>query len=544
MEMVDFDEESLWGWKVEGPQPERTSQPQEGCRCFLRGFLTPRSSTLILSAAPPRQAVPEGQAKAKAKPKAKPKPKPKAKAPPPPPRKTLKRPTSTPPAPWKGPKPSSGTKSERVVNWNPIRQSGLLEGSIWQQVNETIEQRSQHLIPQELLDKAFTRSEETQSRPPPRHRHKRSETRVLPPKEALMADLLHCQLAKQGLADLNCLRSAVGGLAADVQSTSSGSSYSSSSSSSCDSSDSESDSGTEDEMEEEKQESTPMDEEALQTLLTFLSLAEGIEEKLTKVSGESTTMPLAASERLLQQVLTRVGPASLVQSRVQAMLSAASFPKEADELEKTIRSGIKAAEAVANSKALPVFLEGVLVLGNYVNSASQALGLARGVTLDSIAKLAHTKALPDEMATNGNMQARQKSTNALCLVVRQLQKTQGPVWFSTLMFDLEGCRTACKLLCKADTSGVQKLAACVSAVEKCFISRGTVPTHHVQFMAYASARLATLRILEEDLSSATVSMRRYFAEPEKTPLSAMLRNLEAILEVLPHPEAAAGSAGH
>mmetsp|Transcript_14567 Transcript_14567/g.26029 ORF Transcript_14567/g.26029 Transcript_14567/m.26029 type:complete len:631 (+) Transcript_14567:90-1982(+) len=586
--------------------------------CLLRlcplGFVLPRASTPIGHAEKPSPAPSSPAGRIPKKVQAKAKGKARLKPPPPPGKTARQRPTSTPPPAWKGPQPSPGAKSDRVVNWNPIRQAGLLEGSIWQQVNQSIDQRGQHLLPKEALDRAFVRSVDEatpkQNLTPSCRRRTSNERRILRHREALVADLLYNQLTRRGLADLEALCGAVGmqplpeagtplrpaigtqsqptlnlqlnrvapevwssrslgcSTARDVSSSRStavsssaahdscrlprrdtDASLSSSGSSDSDStSDSDSDSSTdtdsEDEPETEKQEDALVDENSLETLLAFLHLADGIEEKLKEASGDCSTVPLAAPERLLQQVVTRAGPLSVLQSRVQAVSSAAGFAREANDLEKAMRSGIAAARAVVDSNALPVLLEGVLLLGNYVNSSSRTLGSALGVTIESVAKLAHTRSLPTIQEDDVKTQDAEKSTHALGLLVRQLEKTQDPSWLSTLRAELENCRAACDSLSRRDSAGLQALTARTSAVERCFSSQASIPRKYMQFLAFASARLAMLRILEEDLQSATVAMRRYFAEQQGTTLSAMLRNLALLLDVLPKPTASNASSSH
>ena len=55
---------------------------------------------------------------------------------------------------------------------------------------------------------------------------------------------------------------------------------------------------------------------------------------------------------------------------------------------------LTAAWTIIDSKAMPILLEGILLLGNSVNASSKNLGGAVGVTLESLTKLAHTRCLP------------------------------------------------------------------------------------------------------------------------------------------------------
>mmetsp|Transcript_142718 Transcript_142718/g.248879 ORF Transcript_142718/g.248879 Transcript_142718/m.248879 type:complete len:581 (-) Transcript_142718:95-1837(-) len=516
-------------------EDEEEDQPRSAAPPSVRG---PVVRTL------PRKAPSKGKGKGKGR----------VPAPPP---KRPERSTSSPrmdaaPA-WKGPQPTEGLKSARVVNWNPIRHTGLLEGSVWQQVNENLEQRGHHLVSKEILNSAFMRSADELSKKDNATASRRArdrEHRILPAREALVGDLLHCQLARQGLTDLDRLCYIVGVVldkpdspeAETRDSDDSSSSQSSGQRSPFSDTDSDSDTSSEDEPEPEKQDRSPLAEESLQTLLTFLRLAEGVEDKLKSLSDASLSTPLAAPERLLRELLLKVGPVSLLRSRVQAMLRVQCFPREADNLERIMRSGIQAARAVVESKALPVLLEGVLLLGNYVNSSSNSLGSALGVTLESLVKLEHTRALAAQSPSEGATKESEKAANALCLLVRQLQASQDPEFLDTLICDLQGCRVARELECSAASLSVKDLEAQVHALEVCLESfpscpageepPASFPARLKRFNIYAKPRLAMLRSLEEDLQSATVAMRKYFAEPATTPLNKMLRSLATLLDVL------------
>ena len=71
-------------------------------------------------------------------------------------------------------------------------------------------------------------------------------------------------------------------------------------------------------------------------------------------------------------------------------------------------------ECPSSSRQTVSFVEGVLLLGNYVNAASRSLGGAVGVALDSLAKLAHTQCLPGRQPLGLGEEPR----NALHLLVR------------------------------------------------------------------------------------------------------------------------------
>merc|ERR1719265_1045453 len=227
-------------------------------------------------------------------------------------------------------------------------------------------------------------------------------------------------------------------------------------------------------------------------------------------------------------------------SRVQATLIVTCFPKETELLESTIRSGLHAAGAVVTSTAIPIFLEGVLLLGNYVNSSSQALGSATGVTLDSLAKLAHTRSLDSAPERTAGKPAPK---TALDLLIDQLQETQGPTWLVTLRSELQCCQKACDLDVSATSSGLKELSAKLQTVEGCFPSLGdtaeesafSIEARVKRFLTYAAPRLDMLRGLEQDLQDATTGLRKYFAEPPGTSLTSMLRSLASLLDLLPKP---------
>mmetsp|Transcript_45186 Transcript_45186/g.81703 ORF Transcript_45186/g.81703 Transcript_45186/m.81703 type:complete len:732 (-) Transcript_45186:48-2243(-) len=553
------------------PDSARENKSAIGCLCRLSCFETrPKVQQISKAEAPP----PPPKAKAKAR---GPAPPPKAKARPP---ARMNRQNSAPPGPsaWK---PTEGMKSMRTVNWTPIRQEGLLEGSVWQRVNKQIEKRESldegQVVQKEAMNKAFmcsvAKAKAKSNRATAKAKSRASDAkgrksdvdknfkRVLQPKQAFMADVLHCQLAKRGLADLERLCKVVGvhpgssiprassavdlerlGSNTSIDDVSSSSSDSDSDSGSAESSDSDSGSSSTGEQEAKHKEKLPSDEEALQTLMNFLQLADGKEVELKALPGVGEAeASLAPSEHLLQQLVIRGGPAWLLRSRVQAKLTFSCFPKQADELEEIIRSGMQAVRVVVNSTVIPVLLEGTLVLGNYVNSSSQALGSANGVTLESIARLAHTRAL-SEPADNAGVRRRSGSKeppSAFDLLVSELRESQGPTWLCTLISELEQCRELCDVEATISLS-MKDLVTKVKDVEKCYYPFDGCPEPPTsaqvcfrRFMAYATSRLATLRSLQEELASAITDMRKYFAEPPTTTLSAMMRSFSSLLDVLP-----------
>mmetsp|Transcript_111165 Transcript_111165/g.202077 ORF Transcript_111165/g.202077 Transcript_111165/m.202077 type:complete len:669 (-) Transcript_111165:20-2026(-) len=451
---------------------------------------------------------------------------------------------------WKGPQPAQACVKK--VNWNPIRQQELLEGSVWQRVNQKIDERGHHLLQQDALDKAFM---QPVAKPNPKSKSKsqslgdvtvsrqgRSERRVFAAKEAFIADVLHAQILKHGLGKFEKLQWILGSaqvartakrarsplLNESFSSVASSSSSSSSSSESSNNSSSEGESGSESDDDEKE----PVNEDTLQTLLTFLRLADGVEKQLKQGLADTSKdpdskVPLAAPEKLLQQLLTKVGPGALLQSRVHATLTVTRFHREAEDLERIMRGGVKAAKTILNSSAVPVLLEGVLVLGNYVNSSSHDLGFATGVSLDSIAKLGHTRSLVSDVELQKSPQ------NALCLIVRQMQRSQDAEWLPSLLSELEGCKSALDLDTAQASATLKDLTEKVKKVNACWHPYVCFQAQLKRFMEQAVPQLEILRALEEEVMSVTGVLRKYFAEPKTSTLTSMMRSLSSLLVFLP-----------
>lgn len=517
-------------------------------------------------------------------------------------------------------------KARRVVNWNPIRQEQLLEGSVWTKINHSIGERGHDLLPKEVLSKAFTHpAAKAKSKPLPKPKARKSsvikvESRVLSAREAFLADLLYRQLDKLG-ADHQQIFSIVGmpeafdksaeresaspsqpgvetlcmsgcdgkdkfavylenapsddmglnrsnseavfndkpvlnqsksepsfkkpipssSFSSNSSSGSSGSRSTKSEGSDSEASDiekstdepdsdsdsdseSESDSGSETESDEDGIKAVSVD--SFEVLMNLLRLAEKVQEGLKK----DTKGPLAAPELLLQQLLTKVGPPEVLRSRVQASCCIRKLSNEADELARKMCLSIKAANIILKSSAIPSLLEGVLVLGNYVNSASRQLGEACGITIDSIAKLAHTRTIKSS-SSNG------ENDNALCMVVHSVQQNEkDPLWFFNLHSELENCREACGLDTNTVKPSLKNLAHKVSTTRECLQHVPCLQARLKRFLGEAYPRLAMLQSLEDELHSKTVAMRSYFAEPGSSSLSDMLCSLSAILDFLPKPD--------
>jgi len=265
-------------------------------------------------------------------------------------------------------------------------------------------------------------------------------------------------------------------------------------------------------------------QDSLLTLLSSLCLAEDAHREHSRIAGASPAFPFAAPEHLIQQLLTQVGPAEILGSRMEAALSIVCFPREVDELEAAMCSSLQAAGIVLKSKALPVLFEGILQLGNELEP-SIAPGPVFGMTLESVLKLAQT--------------------DAFSFLVPHLQKTQRPAWLSQLTCDLEHCREASDLESRLASAGVIDFAAQVGVLEGRLqsleslcgtVTAASAPARLERFLAHALPRVASLRSLEEDLQSATAAMRSYFAEPPSSTRASILRSLSSLLDLLPAPE--------
>jgi hypothetical protein len=215
------------------------------------------------------------------------------------------------------------------------------------------------------------------------------------------------------------------------------------------------------------------------------------------------------------------------------------FHVELEQLEEHCKLVIGAVESVISSTRLPVLLEGMLILGNYVNSSSRTLSAAVGVTLASLARLAHTKCVC----------TTEHSGNALSLLIEQLSAKHGESFANSLSADLEMCRLASeidpKVICQSvDNLTLQTLAAqnrrdlgsgsCVPAF---------TPSRLDAFLKVASPRLEAVKVLVRNLDDAAVSLRKHFAELPESTLPEMLEVLASLVASLklvkPNDEAVA-----
>lgn len=421
---------------------------------------------------------------------------------------------------WQGPLPPEGWKAQRVVNWQPIREPSRLQGSVWQDVLESAQERGFTALPDAEWTHAFMRrhcdiepfgrAAVVQGKMGEAHR------RLLSGRPAFQADLLHAQLVRLGFGALPQLAWILGPEHGDQPSVA------------------EADDA-------QAFDAVEMPAEALEAFLGLLQAAEGREGQFVHIDGRL----LPRSEELLGRVLAGGRrPLAALYSQVACALNVARFDVEAEELERQLRLGAHAAEAVLQSTALPLLLEGVLLLGNYVNASSRHLGGALAVTLDSLSKLSHTKCLPAEdsaAAANGAARSRcaaaPPSENALRMLARQLQDTHGPAFLKALISDLEGCLKARDLDPKALAHAVRSLDAQISATEQrvaCITAHAAqcpLPPPALsgprlqQFLAAAGPRTVHLKVLLRELDAAEEALQRYFAEPPSSMLPSMFANL-------------------
>lgn len=451
-------------------------------------------------------------------------PRPKAKAPPPPPRATrigaagapvqssssaeagdaaVHRPTLPQ---WRGPAPPPGWRSERVVNWQPIRQSGRWEGSVWEQVYANLQQGSFDLLPSSDLNMAFLRGPDDQGRSNRRcdgatgAESTAPARRILSGGLSLSADLRYAQLVRLGFRTAESLQWAIGHDGATAQLVAS---------------------------------APELPEEALEALHDLLVAADGYEGQLLESGQRVEDSQLVSSEALVRDVLLTAGPLKSVLARVSLALSMARFPAEAGSAEAHVQAGINAIKAVRSSSMLPKLLEGILLLGNYLNAGSRALSGAVGVTLESLAKLAHTKPRPGADSVN---------SNALSIIMGHLMQRHGPELLCSLLRDLDGCRSGRDLDPMAMEQAVERLRNQIRAVETRSRSEGDCDcptlapalqrTRLLTFLEGAAPRVRALESLVAELDTETLQLQRHFAEPKETSLADMIRSLASLADAL------------
>lgn len=407
---------------------------------------------------------------------------------------------------WTGPRPPEDWKADRVVNWQPIRQFGRWEGSIWQQVHSNMSAKEGVQLPEDVLCQAFGHRGQPKSRTR-RQSSLSARYRALPPKQALNVDLLHAQLLRSGISCPSQL-SWLLPQGIDLQR-------------SCD-------------VEchafcldvEEIPENVL---EAVHGLLSIALAVPGLNEDVLRSQG-------APAEVFLAELLDicSCSPEEL-QARVDMLYQIARFQDRASSLKMQLEEGLNCIQKILTSEAVPALLEGVLLLGNYVNAASKCLGGVVGVTLDSIAKLAHTRCLQDDLASAAGGQ------NALHFLVRQLQSRKQETFADELAADLEGCLKARELDPKEVESELHSLEALTSRVRELLAKdkdRTTEPlalhpTRLLSFLSKADPEMGCLKQLLNELVTSTGALQRFFAEPDSACLQEMLGNLAELHRVLP-----------
>jgi len=443
---------------------------------------------------------------------------------------------------WQGPQPPEGWKSERVVNWQPIRDTSRWKGSVWQEIYQGAQERGHTPLPDSEWKDAFMQKQgnmrQSDRSLSVQGRLSARSHRALSGTGAFQLDLRHAQLVKLSFGSMDSLRWIFGSSAANAQELA----------------------------------AMTLPEDALDSLLGLLKAADGCAVSLLELGGKAPSSPsggspkspdkVPASERLVQRMLQAVGARnsnanqqlSALVVQVDDLLRMERFQSEAASLERQLRVCVDSAQNVVSSVALPKLLEGVLMLGNFVNASSRHLGGAVGVTLESLAKLAHTKCLPAKAGGTEECQGSPEQ-NALALLSRQLQETHGVEFVSTLAAELISCREACDLDPKALAMLVQELQQWVDGMSQraeALVSSASpsapafAPARIDSFLSAAHKRLAALRRLLQEVEQYEETLRRHFAEPPTSKLSGMLSSLVALLDSLSVPSsgtAAASSPG-
>jgi len=443
------------------------------------------------------------------KPQARPKARPPGKAPPP--RKAPGAPPSSSLPAWCGPSPSPEWKADRVVNWQPIRHASKYNGSVWQAVNNRMQEGFTPL-PDALLNVAFMKR--VDEIVPPRRSTSRplsARSRRLSQKAALTADLLFSQLARKGVEDVSRL-TWVTGVAQDASISSS---------------------------------SLELGEDTLECLLGLLRAASGEEGRLLNWEEDASLVP---AEAFLQSLVKEAGPLRMLDENVEMALQIARFPGEIASLEQGLQLGIKAIRSVTSSSAIPTLLEGVLLLGNYVNANCKTLSGAVGVTLDSLVKLAHTRCIQGKAQDCSKKQCGSiaRKDNALLLLVEHLQQSR-PGFLAELSRDLEGCKRARDLDPQAMSETMLSLTMQIKKVKARLEARNETSQEHASrkepealkarrlehFLVQSEPAVLSVEQLMKDFKEATVAMRQWFAENADAGFVDIMRNLAMLRDALP-----------
>lgn len=216
-------------------------------------------------------------------------------------------------------------------------------------------------------------------------------------------------------------------------------------------------------------------------------------------------------------------------------LEMAKFRDEAALVKQRLQLSLCAIDAILNSTAMPQLLRGVLVLGNFVNSSSTSLGGAVGVSLESLAKLAHTRCI-DQPRSRPNCQGIRQD-NALHFLLRQLQQGS-PGLVDALAKDLDCCLKVEDIEVDVLAVNVQSLQSLVVKVQDSETVKEAVPAFSPArlnlFCEMAEPETAYLSKSLAELRSATAALQHYFAEPENTRLQEMFRNLAELRRAMPN----------
>lgn len=420
---------------------------------------------------------------------------------------------------WSGPVPEPGWKSERLVNWQPVRALDRFEGSVWQRIHDGMRDGALPLS-ERILRFAFARADDcTQVRKNVKISGD-AVARRLPGKQALSVDLLHANLSRAGIHSPSQLSWAIG-----VQREAS-------------------------ELVVDSQEE--LSDDVLESVLCLLRLASGKEECLCEAPLEGrgghdrASTKLAPAEAFLQELLRSLGPAIRLVPKLEMALDVARFDTEAANLEEQMRIGLSTVSKVLKSVALPSLLEGALLLGNYVNANNKALGGVVCVTLDSLPKLAHTRCVPSDASEGVGYQ------NALDLLVWHFQRKE-PDFLDMLSSDLEECKKSGDLDQKVIADAIGGLEKRISSIAE-VVRKNTnqvdeaysrpealSPDRLNKFLVKARPNLQALQLQFEELDKATCDLRKYFAEPASSNFTDMMQSLTALYEALPLRENNAAS---
>jgi len=399
---------------------------------------------------------------------------------------------------WKGPLPPAEWRPERIINWQPVRQASRFDGSVWQRVHDTLALAPAGL-PEETLQTSFMRKGNGGTMRRTRSASQLPTSRCLSQAQALAADLAHAQLQRLGISNVAQLHWVVG----------------------------------------KKQQggcgNEELSQEVLETLLNLLRAGAAEEQTLLEASAQSG--PMAAPSEAFLQELYQAGPPPQLRLHTETALKMVRFKDRSRAMLADIAMGALAARGVLQSRAVPILLQGVLLLGNYVNGHSKALGNAVCITLDSLPKLAHTRCLVQGADNRGPVTGAE---TALQLLVRELASSR-PSFLEQLTLDLEACKPARHLDRQALGNTLQELLEDVKTVDMLLgaaaegvdlpsaLERGRLDA----FLQFARPTLATVEEQLRELDATTETLRVWFAEPHGVPLCSMMQSLASLHEGLP-----------